>query len=227
MADAQLSHQARCLLRAARAGTLATMADGQPFASLVTPACAPDLGILLLLSALAAHTRQLRAAPQCCVMVAGPAPEANPQTAPRISVSGAAEPIADPALKARWLTIHPYAALYADFGDFTLWRIRPDRALLVGGFGRAARLRAADLQPDPAAVAALATAEADLLAHCNTTHADTLATLAGTPGPWRMVAADVDGCDLAQTETVRRIPWPAPVRNAEEALEALKRLSSA
>ena len=40
--------EARKLLRAARVGTLASSGDGQPFASLVTPACAADLSVLLL-----------------------------------------------------------------------------------------------------------------------------------------------------------------------------------
>ncbi|MBN9507759.1 MAG: pyridoxamine 5'-phosphate oxidase family protein, partial [Alphaproteobacteria bacterium] len=48
-------------MRAARAGTLATVADGQPFASLVTPAMAPDGAVLLFLSTLSEHTRHLRA----------------------------------------------------------------------------------------------------------------------------------------------------------------------
>ena len=50
MADFAAIWEARKLLRASRAGTLATSAQGQPFASLVTPACAPDLSLLLLLS---------------------------------------------------------------------------------------------------------------------------------------------------------------------------------
>src|ERR1700722_10131217 len=84
--------EARKLLRAARAGTLATAADGgQPFASLVTPACTPDLSVLLLLSNLSEHTRHLRAEPRCSIMVSGPAESANPQTAPRVTVTGLAE----------------------------------------------------------------------------------------------------------------------------------------
>ena len=44
------------LLRAARAAALATVVDGQPFASLVTPAASPDRSLLMLLSGLvAAH----------------------------------------------------------------------------------------------------------------------------------------------------------------------------
>ena len=36
----------------------------------------------------------------------------------------------------------------------------------------------------------------------------------GSPGAWRMVAADVDGCDLALGERVVRIAWSAPVADA-------------
>ena len=71
MADSDPAWEARKLLRSARAGTLATSLQGQPFASLVTPACAPDLSLLLLLSDLSEHTRHLRAEPRCSVLVVG------------------------------------------------------------------------------------------------------------------------------------------------------------
>ena len=214
MADSDPAWEARKLLRAARAGTLATSLQGQPYASLVTPACAPDLSLLLLLSDLSEHTRHLRAEPRCSVLVAGAPESANPQTAPRVSVTGLAEVISDAALKARYLSIHPYASLYADFGDFALWRIRPLGGLYVGGFGRAARLRVADLAPDPAAVAAIAAAEAGIISHCNADHPDALAALAGSAEEWRMVAVDADGCDLAAGERVIRVHWSAPVADA-------------
>jgi putative heme iron utilization protein len=227
MADENAAWRARTLLRAARAGTLATSTDGQPFASLVTPAAAPDLSLLLLLSSLSEHTRHLRAEPRCAVLVAGPAPEPNPQTAPRLTVTGIAEPAPDAALKARWLAVHPYAALYADFGDFSLWRIRPVAGLLVGGFARATRLCQADLAPDPAAIEAVAAAEASILRHCNTDHPDALALIAGSPGAWRMVAADVDGCDLALGDRVVRVAWSAPVADAGGVRAELVRLARA
>ncbi len=200
--------------------TLATATGGQPFTALVTPACAPDLSILLLLSTLSEHTRHLQAEPRCALMAVGTPDGPNPQTAPRITVTSLASPEPDPALKRRWLAVHPYAALYADFADFALWRIRPAAGMLVGGFARATRLRAADLTPDAAAVARLAAAEPDIIAHCNTDHPAALAELAGAPGDpqpigWQMIAADVDGCDLAQGETVRRIAWSAPVADAD------------
>jgi putative heme iron utilization protein len=204
--------EARKLLRAARSGTLATAADGgQPFASLVTPACAPDLSLLLLLSDLSEHTRHLRGEPRCSILVCGKAEGANPQTAPRVTVTGIAEVADDPALKARYLAVHPYASLYADFGDFHLWQVRPMGALFVGGFARAVRLRQAELSPDPSAVTAIVAAEDGIIEHCNNDHPDALAAIAGEAGSWRMVTVDVDGADLAEAERVRRIHWSVPV----------------
>ena len=220
---------ARALLRAARAGTLATSGDGQPFASLVTPAAAPDGSVLLLLSGLSEHTRHLRDEPRCAVMVAGPPAEANPQTAPRLTVTGLAAPEPDPALKARWVALHPYAAFYAGFGDFQLWRVVPKAGLYIGGFASATRLRQADLSWDPAAVGAVAAAEPGVLAHCNDDHADALDRIAadhGADGPgWRMAACDVDGCDLAREEAVLRVPWSAPAADAGGIRAELVRLA--
>jgi hypothetical protein len=221
--------EARRLLRAAAAATLATQQDGQPFASLVTPAMAPDLAPLLWLSTLSEHTRHLRAEPRCALLVQGPAAGPNPQTAPRVTLTGLAEPVPAAeaaALKARWLARHPYAALYADFGDFALWRLRIGGALLVGGFARAIRLRQAELLPDPGAVAAVAAAEADIIGHVNADHADAVAAIAtgllgAAPGAWRLAAVDVDGCDLACEEQVRRLPFAAPVAAADGVRQAL------
>ena len=217
----------RRLLRAARVASLATSAQGQPFASMVTPACMPDLSLLLFLSDLSEHTRHLRSDPRCSLLVSGPAAEANPQTAPRVTVTGLAESVDDPMLKARYLAVHPYASLYAEFADFHLWRIKPMNALFVGGFARAVRLKSADLTPDPDAVAAVAASEASIIAHCNQDHPAALAAIAREPGDWRMVTADVDGCDLAQRERVVRIPWAGPVASAGDIRSELVRLAHA
>lgn len=220
--DDDAGFEARRLIRAAASATLATQADGQPFASLVTPATAPDLTPLLWLSTLSEHTRQLQREPRCALLFTGTAVEANPQTAPRVTLTGLAERMPDPdvpALKARWLARHPYATLYADFGDFALWRVRPGGALLVGGFARAIRLKPDALLPDPAAVAAIATAEPDILDHVNADHADALGAIAtgllgGSAGDWRLAAVDPDGCDLAAGEAVLRLHFAAPVTDA-------------
>ena len=228
MKVAAAAWEARKLMRAARVGTLATSVHGQPFASLVTPACAPDLTLLLLLSDLSEHTRHLRSEPRCSVLAAGEQVEANPQTTPRVTVTGMAEVVDDAALKARYLAVHPYASLYADFGDFALWRIHPANGLYVGGFGRAARLgAAADLSPDPLAVAAIDAAASQIIAHSNADHAAALARIAGRPGDWQMVSVDVDGCDLGCGEQVVRVHWMTPVTDTDQIRSELAGLARA
>lgn len=220
---------ARRLIRAARSATLATEADGQPFASLVTPATAPDGSVLLWLSTLSEHTRQLRRNGRCALLFTGVAEGPNPQTAPRVSVTGLAETLEDPALKARWLAVHPYAALYADFADFGLWQVRPGGALLVGGFARARRLSGAELTPPPAE--SVLAAESDIIGHVNADHPDAVAAIAaalgGEGGGWRLVAVDADGCDLASGEKSAlrlafRSPATMPSAVREELIQAAR-----
>lgn len=222
---------ARLLLRAARAGSLATVSGGQPFASLITPATAPDGSVLMLLSGLSPHTRHLRAERRCSVMVMGAPTSANPQTTPRLSLTGAAAPEPDPALRARWVAMHPYAAFYADLADFQLWRFRAEAGQFVGGFASAHRLQAADLAPDPASVAALAAAEARIISHCNTDHPEAMNAIArahdGEGQGWRMVACDPDGCDLVRAETVLRVPWSASADGPAAVRAELVRLADA
>lgn len=188
--------QARRLLRAARVGTLASSADGHPFASLVTPATAPDGSVLLLLSDLAEHVAHLRADPRCALLLAGEATGPNPQTTPRLCLSGVAAVEPDPACRARWLAIHPYAALYAGFADFHLWRLRPAAGSWVGGFGRAAKLP----------VERLAAPVFDL------------------PPPPGCAAHDADGCDLLRDGATRRHPWPTPAEDAATLERLLKEM---
>jgi putative heme iron utilization protein len=223
--DETCALQARRLLRSARSGCLATSAAGQPYASLVTPACMADGSILLLLSQLAEHTRHLMADPRCSLMVSGTVASANPQTTPRVTVTGVAEVVVEPVLKARFLAVHPYASLYADFGDFATWRIKPAAGLLVGGFARAFRLKPTDLAPEVAAVEAISASEAGILSYCNRDNADALAAIAGEAGDWRMVTADVDGFDLALEERVVRFAWSAPVKDAGEVRQELVRMA--
>lgn len=231
MASEEGIRQARGLIRGAAAATLATGADGQPFASLVTPAPAPDLSPLLLLSTLSGHTRHLAAEPRCALLFAGAPDGPNPQTAPRVTVTGLAERVPEAeaaALKARWLARHPYAAPYAGFADFGLWRVRIGGALHVGGFARAERIRAGELAPDPEAVAAVLAAEAGIVAHMNEDHADAVAAIArgllgAGPGSWRLAAVDVDGCDISDGNRTVRLAFLAPVSDSDGVRAALIR----
>ena len=221
--------EARRLMRSVRQAALATVSDGLPFVSLVTPAVAADGSILMLLSALSEHTRHLRGEPRCALLFTGAATTANPQTAPRLTVRGAAEVADDRSLKDYWLGRHPYAAFYADLPDFTLWKVMPETGFHVGGFAQAMHLSGEALRPAPADAAALALAAPAILAHCNGDHAAALADLAaahGRSGAWTMLGVDCDGFDLVQGEAVVRIGFPQPVCDADGVRSALLALLS-
>ena len=186
---------ARCLMRAARQASLATLADGAPFVSLVTPAvsCAGDL--LMLISSLSRHGRQLRRDGRCALLLEGQGLAANPQAAPRLTVTGIAEPVQDAILRDRWVRIHPYAASYAGFGDFGLWRLRPEQAHFVEGFGRIRSLPGHALGP-PCLPAMEEAMEPLLCEAANRRHGAML------PEAVRIIALDADGFDLG--------PGPSP-----------------
>jgi putative heme iron utilization protein len=147
--DKDFYKQARGLLLHARVAALATVSEGMPFAALVTPAFLPDLSPLLLLSELSTHTRQLKGNPACALLVTGEAASENPQTAPRLCLTGNATVIPGGAARAAYLAAHPYAEMYVDFADFAFWRIAVTGAHYIGGFAAAARLDVARLQETP------------------------------------------------------------------------------
>jgi putative heme iron utilization protein len=143
--EAAILAAAAGLARAARSGTLATVLDGQPNAALVTHAFGADGAPLLLLSSLAVHTRHLLKNPACCLLLTGTPTSDNPQTTPRLALSGTAA-IVDAAEATEFLITHPYAAGYATFTDFAHWRIFLTQAQYIGGFAAAFHLNVAALQ---------------------------------------------------------------------------------
>ena len=222
----EAARQARLLLRAARSAALGTIgADGLPSVTLVTPATTPDLAVLMLLSSLSEHRRNLERDGLCGLMVAGVAADANPQTAPRLSLGGRASivpPEEDARLRQRWLAAHPYAEGYAGFLDFALWRFVPERAHFVGGFAQAHRLSLESLRPPPDAVTAVAAAEAELVAECDAAQAEALAvTAGGVAGAWRLLAVDPDGCDVASDTMSIRVAFATTVMTGEQARAAI------
>jgi len=150
MADTQepkrdLYAEARLLISMAKAGSLATVHEGAPFAALVTPAFLPDASAIMLLSELSAHTRHLQANPACALLIAGEPAAENPQTAPRLCLTGTAAIVPAAQARAAYLAAHPYAALYVDFADFAFWRLTFSGAHFIGGFAAASRLEVGGL----------------------------------------------------------------------------------
>jgi putative heme iron utilization protein len=140
--------EARFLIENAKTATLATAENGIPHAALVTVAVR-QLRPILLLSQLAIHTRQLQANPACSLLLVGEASGPNPQTTPRLCLTGVAARTESKAARTIFLASHPYANLYVDFADFAFWEIDVTSAYYVGGFGAARQLEVTNLAGNP------------------------------------------------------------------------------
>lgn len=129
-----------------RRGALATVAaDGSPNVGMVAFAIAPDgTALVLHLSTLAAHTRQLLADPRVAVLLTAPdAPDVvDVQTLARLSITGTAQVLSESdarygASRAAYVRRFPAAEMRFDFADFVLVQVVVDQARFVGGFAQA------------------------------------------------------------------------------------------
>jgi putative heme iron utilization protein len=227
---------AKTLLRAIRAGTLATLDrnTGHPFGSLVNVATDADGAPLILVSRLATHTANLEVDGRASLLLAETG-KGDALTHPRLTVLGTFTQVeresADmPRLRRRFLAHHPKSELYAGFPDFDFWRMTVVSAHLNGGFARAADLAAADVLTDIAGAEALIEAEEGAVAHMNEDHAralcDYAVKLLGAPeGAWRCSGIDPDGLDLQNGPLALRLAFPQRVTGPGELRAVLKQLA--
>lgn len=227
---------AKALLRATRAGTLATLDrhTGHPFGSLVNVATDADGSPLILVSRLATHTANLEVDPRASLLLAETG-KGDALAHPRLTVLGSMAPVAhdspeEPGIRRRFLARHPKSELYAGFADFSFWRMAVVSAHLNGGFARAADLTAADVLTDLAGAQALVDVEEDAIAHMNADHRDALRVYAtkllGAPdGDWTCVGVDPEGIELQQGQGALWLPFPQRVTAPESLRVVLKRLA--
>ncbi|MFZ0558885.1 MAG: DUF2470 domain-containing protein [Methylovirgula sp.] len=236
--------EAKLLLRTTRSAALATLVPdcGQPFATLVNIATAPDATPILLLSELAAHRRHLVADPRLSLLLYAPG-RGDPLAHPRLTILGRARRIEDAEHRAtareRFLARHPKSELYADFPDFSFFEVEMENAHLNGGFARAASLAAEQIRTVVNGADGVLALEAAAIAHLNADHPDVpglLARVFGEPanvdrsaaaGPWRAVGLDPEGIDLSNDAVIVRVAFPHPVSNASELRQTLIDLSAA
>ena len=232
----QLAAEARALVRGARTAVLSSIlaGDGSPYGSLVLGATLPDASPVLLLSKLAVHTQNLAHDPRASLLYDATRNLDDPLTGARLSLTGVIEampPEMTALCRTRFLARHPSAAAYADFADFVFYRLNPERAHLVAGFGRIHWIEKPGLTLPPTQWAELAEAEEGIVAHMNRDHRDSIAhyaerLLGQAPGPWRMSGCDPEGCDIAlEGKVFIRLPFATLVSTAAQAREELVRLS--
>jgi heme iron utilization protein len=140
------------LLQAQSVAALGTLHAGRPFVSMVPFAVLPDgSAIVIHVSHLASHTKDMMESPNVSLMVMAPAtPELSPQELPRVTIQGQAVACdaSDPAYaqaKAVYVERFPQSSAMFEFADFELVMIQPTSARYVGGFASATTLTSDEL----------------------------------------------------------------------------------
>jgi len=142
------------LARHQRLAALGTLrGDGGPLVSQVLFLAAPDLSAFyILISRLAQHTQDIERDPRISLMIAeGDDGKSDPQNLARLSLRGQVRPLPhdDPAyaaVRAAYLEKFLQAAVTLQLGDFMFYRLEPQSARYVAGFGKTFNLLAADLK---------------------------------------------------------------------------------
>lgn len=225
--DAEAVRLARTLVRSARFGALAVIdpGTGSPLASRVGVATDIDGAPLILVSMLSAHTGAILADPRCSLLVGEPG-KGDPLAHPRITLvcqalrleRGSNEHV---RAERRYLNRNPKAKLYAGLGDFSIFRLEPERASLNGGFGKAYLLDRADVIVTGPIVEELAASEQSALDHMNADHLDAIAVYArhfakAEGDGWIATGFDAEGMDLTSGDSVCRVFFPEPLKAARD-----------
>jgi heme iron utilization protein len=224
---------AKKLMRESRSGALATLmpGSGDPYCSLVNVASAADGAPLLLISRLAVHTKNIAADPRISLML-DERKEGDPLQGARVMLMGTAAATDDADVRRRYLVRQPEAEMFADFPDFAFYHMTLKAAHLVAGFGRIVDLAPNDVLIDLSGADGLVAGEADIVAHINQDHADTVRLYAtklrgAADDDWRCVGCDPEGLELQRDRTALRLPFPKRVNDAGPLRQVLKQLADA
>ncbi|WP_314957885.1 HugZ family protein [Bradyrhizobium cosmicum] len=224
---------AKSLLRRSRQGALATLmaGSGNPYCSLVNLTSHPDGSPILLISALAVHTRNILADSRVSLMLDERA-AGDPLEGARIMLSGRAEQAgADRELiQRRYLSAHPSAEAFVSFKDFSFFRLVPTGTHLVAGFGRIVDLKPEQFLTDLTGAEDLLAAEQEAVDHMNADHRDAMGLyatrlLGAAAGDWRCTGCDPEGLDMQDGQTALRLDFPQRVTNGTALRKMLVRLA--
>jgi putative heme iron utilization protein len=232
--DFDAARLARSLLRRSRQGALATLmpGSGDPYCSLVNVASHPDGSPILLISRLALHTRNLLGDARLSLMLDERA-EGDPLEGSRIMLAGRAEQASGDGvaiLRRRYLNAHPSSEVFVNFKDFSFFRVRPNAAHLVAGFGRIVDLKPEQFLTDISDAAALLEAEQGAVDHMNADHREAMnlyATrlLGAKSADWRCTGCDPWGIDLQVDTATLRLDFPRRIVTSAALRQVLKELA--
>ncbi len=82
------------------------------------------------------HTQNVSRDPRASLLLDGTDEHGDPMAGARVSLMGEIHRLDDPAALAAFLAHQPSAAVYADFADFSIYRMAVTSAHVIEGFGR-------------------------------------------------------------------------------------------
>jgi putative heme iron utilization protein len=210
--------------------TLSKSMPGFPFGSVV-PYCLDAEGHpLILISRIAQHTHNLQKDPKCSLLV-GERDAEDVQAVGRLTVMAEARKLTDQAAidaaAARYYRYFPESANYHKAHDFDFWVLQPVRHRYIGGFGAIHWLDQVTLD-NPFAGAA----EASMIEHMNSDHANAIAhyvELTGLPrtAPAELVGIDSEGMHLRIGQGIHWLAFPSVCNTPTQVREALVLLARA
>lgn len=224
------AREGRMLLRSHCYGALSTLSkkfDGHPFGSITPYVTDHDGSLLILISGLAEHTKNILADPRVSLITHNQA-NSDIQTQGRVTLMGLAECMADKqGVGQRYLRYFPEAAGYFGMHDFAFYRIRPTAIRFIGGFGKIHWL---DMAQYVVPEHSLAEQELAILEHMNQDHLDTMKQYCLnfkqlTVNQVQMIGLDCDGFDLRADGQLLRFDFAEPVFDAAQARTALVALA--
>ena len=209
-----IAREARLMLRAHRYGALGTLSkklDGYPFGSITPYLVDHDGSLLILISTLAEHTKNIVHDPRVS-LITHDQRDPHIQTQGRVTIVGNArlEPNREQA-GPRYLRYFPEAQTYFAMHDFSFYRIRPIAIRYIGGFGKIHWVNMENYAVGQAE--AFAQQEEALLANINSQQQDELRQLlqqrhgVDTTNA-QAIGLDCDGLDVRYDEQVWRIDFP-------------------
>jgi putative heme iron utilization protein len=163
---------------------------------------------IFLISTMAMHTQNLQADARASLLVTQEDTDGEPLGASRVTLVGnvlLAPKSELPEARKLYLERHANSKYWADFEDFSFYRMDVVDVYYVGGFGVMGWVSASDYdrsQPDP-----LADSMAEIIEHMNADHKDTLVMLART-------FAHIDSMEATMT-AVDRLGFHVRLKTAE------------
>ena len=218
---------ARELLLQNSFGVLSTISldvPGYPFGS-VTPYCVDyQCRPLIYISHIAQHTRNILKDPRVSLTAVEGGNSDDVQARGRVTIIANAQPLPDDeaGARARYFRYFPSARQYDQTHDFAFFRLELVRVRFIGGFGQIYWVEPADfVTKNPFSPAQ----EIQILQHMNRDHSDALRHYCNGETA-EMAGIDANGFDVLKSGQKLRFSFETPVRNMEEARQALVKLAA-